>query len=207
MLFAGLLPTYNKLGTSGLTACAEDCPAHSVRAIGGRTAPADKACLWVAELLTWTLVGGVFALAAAGIAARRSACARLVVGLAAGLSLAIEVIQVVIPGRDVDLTSVLLAIFGSALGATLVTRIVVADARRWTTPALLIWGVAVTLAAWNPPRFAWPDRLALQPAMFVPFWSYFGSRTLEDLTDVVGQASCLCRWVRFWRPGHGASQF
>ena len=24
--------------------------------------------------------------------------------------------------------------------------------------------------------------------MFVPFWSYFGSRTLEDLTDVVGQA-------------------
>ena len=52
----------------------------------------------------------------------------LVVGLAAGLSLAIEVIQLVIPGRDVDLTSVLLAIVGSALGATLVTRIVVADA-------------------------------------------------------------------------------
>ena len=24
--------------------------------------------------------------------------------------------------------------------------------------------------------------------MIVPFWSYFGSRTLEDLTDVVGQA-------------------
>ena len=40
-----------------------------------------------------------------------------VVGLAAGLSLAIEVLQLVIPGRDVDLTSVALAIFGSAVGS------------------------------------------------------------------------------------------
>ncbi len=24
--------------------------------------------------------------------------------------------------------------------------------------------------------------------MFVPYWSYFGSRNIEDLTDVVGQA-------------------
>ena len=37
-------------------------------------------------------------------------------------------------------------------------------------------------------RFAWPDRPFLRPEMLVPFWSYFGSRNLEDLTDVIGQA-------------------
>ncbi len=67
-------------------------------------------------------------------------------------------------------------------------RLRVVDTRRWIVPALLIWGVAITLAAWNPPRFTWPDPPFLRPERFVPFWSYFGSRTLEDLTDVVGQA-------------------
>ena len=65
------------------------------------------------------------------------------------------------------------------------------DARRWTIPALLVWGLAVMLVSWNPPRFMWPDRLELKPEMVVPFWSYFGSRTLEDLTDVVSQAAAF----------------
>ena len=65
------------------------------------------------------------------------------------------------------------------------------DARRWTAPALVIWGVAVTLLAWNPPRFTWPDPPFLRTERIVPFWSYFDSRTLEDLTDVVGQAAVV----------------
>jgi glycopeptide antibiotics resistance protein len=44
------------------------------------------------------------------------------------------------------------------------------------------------LTAWNPPTFTWPAPPFLRAERFVPFWSYFGSRTLEDLTDVVGQA-------------------
>ena len=54
-------------------------------------------------------------------------------------------------------------------------------------PALLIWGLAVVLAAWNPPRFAWPDPPFWKPEMVVPFWSYFDSRTFADLADVIGQ--------------------
>jgi glycopeptide antibiotics resistance protein len=56
-------------------------------------------------------------------------------------------------------------------------------------PALLIWGLATSLAAWNPPRFTWPGRPVLRPETIVPFLSYFYSRTLEDLADVVGQAA------------------
>jgi VanZ family protein len=77
------------------------------------------------------------------------------------------------------------------LGAMLVARRAVVDARGWIVPALVIWGLATLLAAWNPPRFTWPDRPFLHLEMIVPFWSYFDSRTLEDLTDVVGQAGAF----------------
>ena len=55
------------------------------------------------------------------------------------------------PGRDVDLTSVVLALFGSAVGRD--TGGATAGGRmlgRWIMPALLIWGLATLLAAWNP---------------------------------------------------------
>ena len=64
-----------------------------------------------------------------------------------------------IPGRDVDLTSVVLAVSGSAVVAAIVVRR--GDQRgcapldRAGDPDL---GVATPLAAWNPPRFAGPAR-------------------------------------------------
>ena len=119
---------------------------------------------------------------------RTSAAIGSVVALAAGLSLAIEAMQIVIPGRDVDLTSVVLAASVRPSARRWWCACAAMDARRWIVPALVIWGLATLLAAWNPPRFTWPDRPFLRPEMIVPFWSYFGSRTLEDLTDVVGQA-------------------
>jgi VanZ family protein len=189
ILFAGVAPTYNKLGVSGA--------ADAIRmarlipfgpSVEGPTR-STKACLWVAELLAWTLAGGVL-----GLASRESKYDGLraigsVVALTICLSLAVEVTQIVIPGHDVDLTSVALAALGSALGATLVIRRRVVESRRWAVPALLIWGVAITLTAWNPPRFTWPAPPFLRLERIVPFWSYFGSRTLEDVMDVVEQAT------------------
>lgn len=184
----GLSPSYDKLGASGFRAALRMARVIPFGRSAGGLPPADKGCLWVAELLAWTLAGGVF-----GLAARESsydgvpAISGLAV-LSACLSLAIEGLQLVVPGRDVDLTSVVMATLGSAVGATCVIRRSAGDAHRWIVPALVIWGAAVALAAWNPPRFTWPRPPLLRPEMIVPFWSYFDSRTLEDLTDVVGQA-------------------
>jgi VanZ family protein len=188
LLFAGLLPSYIKLGGTGVAASLKMARLIPFGPSSGGPAPAAKACLWGAELLAWVLVGGLFALAARESGHRGIRVIVAVVALATCLSLAIEGLQVAIPGRDVDLSSVVLALAGMAFGATLVARLSTLDARRWIVPALVIWGLATMLAAWNPPRFTWPDRPFFRPEMIVPFWSYFGSRTLEDLTDVVGQA-------------------
>ena len=75
----------------------------------GGPSPRAKACFWSAELLTWTLVGGLYALALRESGRHGVRATAWVVALAGGLSMAIEAIQVVIPGRDVDLTSVVLA--------------------------------------------------------------------------------------------------
>ena len=189
MLLFGLAPSYNKLGTSGATAALKMARLIPFGPSAGGPTRAAKACLWFAELLAWTLAGGVFALAARESNRDGARAVGLVVALAACLSLAVEVMQIVIPGRDVDLTSVVLATFGSALGATLVIQLKAVDSRRWTVPALVIWGVAITLTVWNPPSFMWPDPPFLRAERIVPFWSYFDSRTLEDLTDVIGQAT------------------
>jgi VanZ family protein len=191
LLFAGLSPSYNKLGGEGVAASLKMARLIPFGPSSGGLTPATKACLWGAELLAWMLAGGLFVLAARESGHRGVLAIVSVVALATGLSLAIEATQFVIPGRDVDLSSVVLALSGSALGAMLVARRAVVDARGWIVPALVIWSLATLLAAWNPPRFTWPDRPFLRPEMVVPFWSYFDSRTLEDLTDVVGQAGAF----------------
>ncbi len=143
---------------------------------------------WAAELLTWTLAGGLFALAAREARVRNArAVIALVVATSVGLSLAIEVCQLAVPTRDVDLTSVILALFGSAAGATAVISWRGEDPRRLIAPAIAIWILAVIFALWNPPRFTWPQPPYIRPERIVPFWSYFFSRTLADLADVIGQ--------------------
>jgi VanZ family protein len=188
LVIAGLSPTYVRMVGSVVASSLKTARLIPFGASLGGPSPAAKACLWGAELLTWTLAGGLFALAARESGRHGVGAMSWAVAPAGGLSLAIEAIQVVIPGRDVDLTSVVLALAGSALGAAPVARSAGGDARRWIMPALTIWGVAALLAAWNPPRFTWPDPPFWRPEMLVPFWSYFGSRSLDDLADVIGQA-------------------
>lgn len=143
--------------------------------------------LWARELLTWTLAGGLFAMSAREAGRSGNRALSLAVIAAVGLCLVIEAMHVIIPSSDVDMTSVVLALVGSAVGAAPLARST-GDARRWIMPAVLIWGLAVVLTAWRPWIFAWPQPPFWKPEMVVPFWSYFDSRSVADLADVIGQA-------------------
>ena len=119
-----------------------------------------------------------------------SACAGPIgwaVGASVLLSLAIETSQLAIPARDVDATSIVLALFGSASGAAAVVLSREHDPHRLIMPAIAIWCLAVIFTLWNPPRFTCPEPPYWNLAMVVPFWSYFFSRTSADLADVIGQ--------------------
>ena len=135
ILFFGLLPSYNKRGTTGFAAALKVARLIPFGpSLGGSTPPAN-ACLWVAEL--WRVDAGWRGVRPGdtGIAVRRcprhrrGGCSRC------RFDLAIEAIQLVIPGRDVDLTSVLLATFGAAMGATLMARLTAWNTRRLTLTA------------------------------------------------------------------------
>jgi len=152
------------------------------------SAPAPRPWLWASELLTWTLAGGLFAMAARESGRSGNRAFIWAVAAAGGLCIVIEALQVVIPSRDADMTSVVFALFGSALGASPWVRSAPGDARRWIVPAILIWSLVVVLTAWSPWRFAWPEPPFWKPEMVVPFWSYFDSRSVADLGDVIGQA-------------------
>ena len=67
------------------------------------------------------------------------------------LALAIELAQLAIPGRVADMTSVVLAVVGSATGGAVVRR-PQRPPRQWVGPALVVWALAVALAAWTPPH-------------------------------------------------------
>jgi glycopeptide antibiotics resistance protein len=143
---------------------------------------------WVRELCIWLLVGGLFGLAAREGGAEQTR-ARISATLSAtGLCLAIQALHLLIRGRDLDMTFVLVALAGSVLGAAQTSRLAVRDACRFIVPALAIWAVAVLLTAWAPLRFVWRDLRVWQTEWLVPFWTYFFSRSLDDLADVVGQA-------------------
>ena len=142
---------------------------------------------WAAELLTWTLAGGLFALAVRELRVQNGRAIAWSVAIAAILSLAVEVCQLAIPARDVDSTSILLAILGSAAGAFAVVRWRGLHPRRLIAPALSLWFLAVMLTVWNPPHFGPPEPPYWRLERVVPFWSYFFSRTMADVADVLGQ--------------------
>ena len=149
--------------------------------------PSAKPWSWAGELLSWTLVGGLIALAARESGWRGARALAGVVALSGILSLAFEAVQIVIPSREIDMTSVVLALLGAAVGASVVGRSASRAARRWITPALWIWVCIVALSAWTPPSFAWARPPSVRPEWFVPFWSYYERTSVEDLADLLGQ--------------------
>jgi hypothetical protein len=104
------------------------------------------------------------------------------------VSLLIQVVHLLIAKQRLDMPIVALALAGSAIGAAAVVRTQPGDARRWITHAGVIWVLAVTAAAWDPFQFAWPDASVLRLEMLVPFLTYFYTRSLDNLADIVIQA-------------------
>jgi glycopeptide antibiotics resistance protein len=187
LLFAGLVPFDVSLDVGDIKAAlARSRPIPFGPPLRG-PAPESKPWSWAGELLSWTLAGGLFALAARESRRRGKVAIGWSVLFAGGVSLAIETIQVAIPSREVDMTSVVLALLGSAAGAFVVERSAGGPARQWITSALLVWAATVALSAWTPPHFAWPEAPFLRPERFLPFWSYYVSSRLTDLTGLFSQ--------------------
>ena len=186
-LFAGLAPAYVKTERSGVAAAIESARWIPFAPAPGAPARRAKVCLWGAEFLAYTLLGGSLVLAARESGRSGFRAVGLTVAAAGCLSLVTESIQIFVPGRDVDFTSVVLACSGAAIGGTAVASLRRLSWRDWTIPALVIWALATLLTAGNPLRFAWPAQSVWRVGAIVPFWSYFGSRSLEDLTDVIAQ--------------------
>jgi VanZ family protein len=187
LVFAGLAPFDVSLDVGDLKAAvAKARPIPFGPPLRGPTPPPEP-WSWAGEFLSWALVGGLAALAARESGWRGARALGVVVAISGALGLAIEAVQVVIPSRAIDMTSVVLALLGSAVGASVVGRSASGSARRWILPALGIWGAIVALSALTPPDFAWPDPPLLRPERFVPFWSYYNRTSVADLADLLGQ--------------------
>ena len=174
LLLAGLSPFGFKPGLADVKAAFES--AHWIPLVRPAAEPARSAkpLNWGAELLTWTLAGGLFAIAAREARVRGAgATIGWVMAAAVVLSLAIETCQLAVPARDVDATSIMLAAAGSALGAAVLVWRRDVDPRRLIAPAIAIWCLAVIFTHWNPPRFTHPERPYWRLERVVPFWSYF----------------------------------
>jgi VanZ family protein len=153
----------------------------------GPTPPAEP-WSWAGEGLTWLLMGGLVTLALGEAGWGGWRVIAKAVALCGALSLAIEASQLAIASRTADMTSVLLALIGSAAGAAAVAGFPGRDPRRWTGPALLIWGIVVLLAAWTPPLLTSPSAWSLRPWQLVPFWAYYERTDASALADLFNQA-------------------
>ncbi len=187
LVFAGLSPFDVSLDVGDLKAAvAKARPIPFGPPLRG-SAPPAKPWSWAGELLSWTLVGGLFTLAARESGWYGGQAIGWAVALSGGVGLAIEALQIMIPSREIDMTSVMLALLGSAAGAIVVERSASRSARRFVRPSLLIWGTIVALAAWTPPSFAWPQPPFVRAEWFVPFWSYYVHTNVGALADLFGQ--------------------
>jgi glycopeptide antibiotics resistance protein len=187
LLIAGVIPLHSSLSTTKSGAAFAAVRLWHPDLKLWEAPPGSQQWSWAAELLVWLLTGGIFALAVRESGWKGPRAIGLACGLAGGLSIATLAIKSAIPGAAIEITSVAVALAGSALGAAPVAQSSAADGRRWIIPALLIWGLAMVVAAWNPPQFAWPAPPFWKPEMIIPFWSYFDSRGLADLADLMGQ--------------------
>jgi glycopeptide antibiotics resistance protein len=142
---------------------------------------------WAQEGLSAALTGGLFALAVreGGMGGWRAVATSATLG--GSLALAIELAQLAITGRVADMTTVILALLGSATGAAVVTWSAPRSPRRWVVPALVVWGVVVALAAWTPPHLAAPGSRSLRASQLIPFWSYYRRTDVYALADLVNQ--------------------
>ena len=98
------------------------------------TALPPKPWSWTGELLTWAIAGGLFGQAAREMGRPKAQAILWAVIAAVTLSFAIEAIQIMVPSRGIDVTSVLMAVVGSTVGAVPVVRATSRDAGNGSAP-------------------------------------------------------------------------
>jgi glycopeptide antibiotics resistance protein len=187
LVIAGLSPFDVSIDMGDLRAALKRAqPVPFGRSLGG-DAPMAEPWSWAQEGLTAVLAGGLFGLAMKEAGKRNLGAVAASVALGGGLALAIEMAQLAIPGRVADMTTVFFTVIGSAIGAAIVCFGRERAPRQWVTPALVVWALALALAAWTPPRLAAPGTWLLEPWQLVPFWSYYWRTDVYALADLANQ--------------------
>ncbi len=187
LMIAGLSPFDVSIDLGDLrTAVKQARPIPFGPSLGGTPAPAEP-WSWVQEGLSAVLSGALFALALKEAGKSGVKAVAVTAALGGILALAIEGAQLVIPSRVADMTSVLLAVIGSAVGGAVVVGSPQRTLRQWAGPALVVWALAVALAAWTPPRLAAPETWSLQAWQLIPFWSYYRRTDVYAVADLLNQ--------------------
>jgi glycopeptide antibiotics resistance protein len=187
LVLAGLSPFDVSIDLGDLRAAVKRArPVPFGPSLGGAP-PLAEPWSWAQEGLSAVLTGALFALAMkeAGKDGLTAVAATAVLGGA--LALAIELAQVAIPGRVADMTTVVIALCGSVTGAAVVSRSPQRTPRQWVGPALVVWVLVVTLAAWTPPHLAARGSRSLQAWQLMPFWSYYRRTDVYAVADLLNQ--------------------
>ncbi len=129
--------------------------------------------------------------------------ARAAAGAAGGgLALLIEAAQLAIPSRTTDMSTVLVALLGSSVGAAAVASLPGREPRRWAGPAIAPWATAVILGAWTPPSMATRNRWWPRWSQVIPFWEYYRRTDLAALADLVHEVMIFIPLGFFLAIGH-----
>jgi len=182
-LAAGLAPLDVSADVDDLKAAirkARFIPFHNT----GESDPLD----WTAAGLAWGLAGGLFALAYREFGAHVPLATVAAAATGGMIATLIEIVQMALPSRTVDATSVLVGCLGAATGACVVGLRPAAPPRRWVGCALALSTAALILDAWAPfsplrPATDW----RLRWSQVVPFWDYYRNTGAAALVDVVHQ--------------------
>jgi glycopeptide antibiotics resistance protein len=187
LVLAGLSPFDVSINPGDLWAAVKQArPIPFGPALGGTPAQVEP-WSWAQEGLSWMLAGGLFAMALREAGKRGVPALATTAALCGGLALMIEVAQLAIAGRVADMTSVIFALIGSAAGAAVVSWSSRRTPRQWVSPALVVWAMDVTLAAWTPLHLVAPGHRSFQAWQLVPFWSYYWRTDVYAVADLLNQ--------------------
>ncbi|WP_197447013.1 VanZ family protein [Tautonia plasticadhaerens] len=172
--------------------------------------PAPDPWAWAVEALSWSLLGGLVALAVRERGGRGVELVAETIVLTAGFRAAVELVQLGFPGHVTDATSVVLTSAGATASALAVAIRPRLPARSWIGPGLAVWAAAVLIDGASPfDAFGRPR--SLDPRMAFPFYSYFWSpptsalaTAAEKVASMVPLGFLLAARSRRWTPAASA---
>ena len=157
--------------------------------IGG-SRPDPDPWAWAVEALSWSLLGGLVALAVRERGERGVELVAETIVLSAAFRAGVELVQLGFPGHVTDATPVVLASAGAAASALAVAAFPRLPARAWIGPGLVVWAASVLIDGAVPfDSFGRPR--ALDSWMAFPFYSYFWSPPTSALTNAAEKVASM----------------